>query len=216
MRPFAALLVCPLAVACSGGSLVESTTLDAQLVSALTANGVKCLPHTPPPFAACADLDSGAACTFSDDGRAVVGVCHMTGTGRPVCATPDDDEQFPGARAIAACTGLDAGADCTIAEHDGMMMGDHADGGDDALHGICTSFAADGGDVLACLPTPPFHDQHQGSRGRHGGPLGVAFDACASQTAGAACTFSWKEHGLAGTCIATPSGAFVCAPACHQ
>ena len=212
MRRIAPLLGCIVALACSGGSL-QSTTLDSQLVSQLDANGVKCLPHTPPPFAACDGLDGGATCTFTDDGRTVTGACHLTGTGRFVCAAGEDDDeaQGPGAAAIAACAGLDAGATCTFPEHETMTT---RDGGDDDDQGICTQFPADGGDVLACTETRPHRDGER--QGPHGGPLGAAFDACSGQAAGTACTFRWKDHGLAGSCTATPSGALVCAPACHQ
>jgi hypothetical protein len=188
------LLAAALVVGCSSGAN-DTTTIDSQLVSALADQGVKCLPHMPPPFGACEGLDGGAACTFSDDGRTVSGVCHMTGTGRFVCATDEDEEHVPGVGAVTACVGLTAGADCVVPDDD-----DHdADGGDD---------------VLACVPQMPMHDRH--AMGPHGGPLGAAFDACNNLATGATCTFSWKEHGLAGTCQATPSGAVICAPACHQ
>ncbi len=209
MRTSATLLAAALVVGCSSGAN-DTTTIDSQLVSALADQGVKCLPHMPPPFGACEGLDGGAACTFSDDGRTVSGVCHITGTGRFVCATDDDEDHVPGLGAISACVGLTAGADCTLADDD-----DHdADGGDDVRHGTCTSFPADGGEVLACVPQMPMHGGRE--MGPHGGPLGAAFDACNNLATGATCTFSWKEHGLAGTCQATPSGAVICAPACHQ
>ena len=66
--------------ACSArpSSNAEGTALDSELAAELAGGGVNCLPGQPPPFAACASLDAGAACTFP----------ATTIARRPASATP--------------------------------------------------------------------------------------------------------------------------------
>lgn len=206
----------------------DGTALDSQLAAELADGGVNCLPGQPPPFAACASLDAGAACTFPDDDRAKAGVCHATGNGRLVCAEAEDDGERDGGDdhivplgiATAACEGLDGGASCRfpVPEKDIMTVAEHGlDGGpddDDFLTGTCTVLPADGGDVLACVPGPRMHEGEHDAQGH--GPVQAALGACLNQASGAVCSFSFKEHSVNGLCTALPSGALACAPTCRQ
>jgi hypothetical protein len=202
----------------------DGTALDSQLAAELADGGVNCLPGLPPPFAACASLDAGAACTFPDDDRAKTGVCHATGNGRLVCAEAEEDGERDGGEnhiiplgvATAACEGLDGGAACRlpIPERDLMTVAERdRDGGpdDDFVNGTCTALPSDGGDVLACVPGP---DTGEDEHGR--GAIQAALGACLDQPSGAVCSFTFREHSVNGLCTALPSGALACAPTCRQ
>ncbi|MGE5046976.1 MAG: hypothetical protein ACM3PC_00285 [Deltaproteobacteria bacterium] len=217
-------------VACSARppTGTDGTALDSQLAAELADGGVNCLPGMPPPFAACASLDAGSACTFPDDDHAKSGVCHATGNGRLVCADAEDDGDrdggddhiLPIGLATAACEGLDGGASCRfpIPERDIMTVAEHDhDGGpdDDFLNGTCTVLPSDGGEVLACVPGPGMGEgEHGPEHGR--GPIQAALGACLNQASGAVCSFSFGNHSVNGLCTALPSGALACAPTCRQ
>ena len=231
MRSSALLSLFLALAACSARPFpgADGTALDSQLAAELAGGGVHCLPGQPPPFAACASLDAGAACTFPDDGRAKTGVCHATGNGRLVCAGADEDDAeadggdghvVPIGIATAACEGLDGGASCRFPEpeRDVMTVAEHDhDGGpedDDFITGTCTVLPADGGDVLACVPGPRMNEGEHDAEGR--GPVQAALGACLNQASGAVCSFTFKEHSVNGLCTTLPSGALACAPTCRQ
>jgi len=67
-----------------------------------------------------------------------------------------------------------------------------------------------GGLILTSLPAAAGPD---GKSGKRRGPPSMAFDVCAEQEAGAACSFEGRRGDVEGTCI-IPDGrdALVCAP----
>lgn len=144
----------------------------------------------PPPEAvsACAGSSEGASCSVSFNGHTMTGTCRAPphGGGSLACAPP---RPAPPAEAVSACASASEGASCSVSL------------GGETLNGTCRSH---GGGALACAPP------HGGG---HRGPPPEALAACASSSAGAACSVNFQGKSLTGTCVAGPEGqALACLP----
>lgn len=144
----------------------------------------------PPPEAisACASASEGASCSVSFNGQTMTGTCRAPphGGGALACAPP---RPTPPPEAISACASASEGASCSVTVNGA------------AMHGTCRGH---GGEALACAPP---------RGGPHRGPPPEALAACASSSAGAACTVSFHGQSLTGTCVAGPNGeALACLP----
>ena len=112
-----------LGVACgNGNSAAAVSAADAELTAALGQAGIQCIPHDPPPFAACAGKNANDPCQVVDDEGTESGTCKQLRDGRLVCADADDDddgdhhgdERPPPPPLTDACAKLSEGAACSV------------------------------------------------------------------------------------------------------
>lgn len=154
-------------------------------------------PRGPPPEAlqACSGLSEGAACAFTHREHELTGTCRTGPQGgalacAPAGMGPGAHRGPPPAESVAACQARATGASCSFS-FDGR-----------AHTGTCGP--TPDGASMACRPARPEGGPH--------GPPPEALAACASSSAGAACTVTIHGQPLSGTCVAGPSGE---ALACH-
>jgi len=154
-------------------------------------------PSGPPQEAlqACTGHAAGDACSFSHAGSDVSGTCRA-GPGAAAstslaCAPATPPHGGPPPEAFQACASLSAGAACSVSTPQGTVSG------------TCRT-GPDGTGPLACAPAQPPHD----------GPPPEALQACASLSAGAACSVATPLGTVSGTCRNGPDGAgtLACAP----
>jgi len=110
-------------------------------------------PRGPPAEAlqACQGQQEGATCSFTHDGHAMNGTCHMGPQGEPAACRPEGGphgghggpggHRAPPPEAQQACNGLQEGATCNFT-HDGR-----------AVSGTCRA-GPEGGSV-SCAPSRP-------------------------------------------------------------
>lgn len=107
-------------------------------------------------------------------------------------ALAQNERRGPPAESLSACAGLT----------DGTACGFTIDGKN--LTGTCRT--GPNKEAAACLP--------EGGRGRHHGPPPQALEACKGLSANAACTVSFGDKSVTGTCAAGgPSNELACRPA---
>lgn len=144
---------------------------------------------------ACSGLNEGTACGFTHNGSNLTGTCHNGPGGQSAClpegVSGGGRHRGPPQEAVTACSSKSAGATCSFTHHDRNIEG--------------TCRTGPSGDSLSCAPA--------GGPGHHGPPP-EALSACASSSAGAACTVSFNGKSLTGTCAAGPDGSqLACRPA---
>ncbi len=153
----------------------------------------------PPPqsLAACAGLTEGTACAFTIDGNNLTGTCRTGPNKEAVACLPEGGPRGhhgPPPQAVEACKGLSANAACTVRF------------GDKSVAGTC--FAGGPSNELACRPADG--ERH----GHHRGPPPEARSACENIAVGAACSVTFHDKTLSGTCRQGPNGeAAACVPA---
>lgn len=226
--PPAAVEAC---AALAAGDACTLTRLDGSAVAGTCSLGpagtgaLACLPPQalrPGATAACAGKVAGDACAVGSARHPVAGSCVTPAAGgEPVCQAacaafggpfryvahrgdmgpgaggPPPAPPAPPQPAVDACAALAAGDACTMTRADGSTVG-----------GLCRA-ALDASGTLVCapamtpVPTPP-------------PPPPAAVEACASLTAGAACTVTRLDGSTAaGTCRSCPGmdGVLACVPA---
>lgn len=167
--------------------------------------------HKGPPqeaIDACKSLAENAACTVKFVDKSVAGTCakgpgdNATLACKPANMGPPPDargHRGPPQEALDACKSLAEDAACSVKF------------GDKTLDGRCRKGPGDSG-ALACAPAnmPPPPPAHH-----HRGPPPQAFEACKSLTENAACTVTFGDESISGTCRKGPdgAGALACAPA---
>ncbi len=150
--------------------------------------------HGPPAeaVAACNGQGDGAACGFTFEGKNLTGTCRTTPKGVAACMPAGFEKHHghhgPPPQALDACKGLSAGAACSVKFEERTVTG--------------TCNAGREGE-LACRPAdlPEFGP----GRGGHHRPPPEALEACKSLAAGAACSVTFKEKTLSGTCRQGPN-----------
>ncbi len=107
---------------------------------------------------------------------------------------PDEGRRHgPPPEALSACAGLSDGVACAFTHHG------------DNLTGTCRKGPSS--EAAACMPAG-------GPGGRHRGPPPVALEACKTLTAGAACSVTFGDKTINGTCATGgPANELACRPA---
>ncbi len=172
------------------------------VVSAMLSTVALAQEHRGPPpeaAAACSGLSANAACGFTFRGKNHTGTCEAGPDGSALACRPSDLPKHEGhhgfrcppPEAISACASASANATCSFTSRDGAT-----------LKGTCT--APPDSTTLACKPEGDHH---------HRGPPPEAFTACANASASQACSVTFGEHTMTGTCVSAPEGSrLVCRP----